>query len=243
MPVISFSDPSWAGQSTVAETKFGYTGPLKGRGYSLPPRTEVPFLGNSTLFDIQEGCVALFSRLHNGRRQILDVLGPGRVFGSMITDWSSCSAIVLSRTRLTSVVADENRAIILSAETRTMLRRTQDHALRLGQKTAYERVASALYELSKDFSSRVDRPKRKNVTFTLYLTRGDLADWLGLTLETVSRCIGGLKRSVIIDFRSPEFVTITDPERLISLAAGDTRLADTCKSRGLPEARGHNKGK
>ncbi len=63
------------------------------------------------------------------------------------------------------------------------------------------------------------------MTFHLYPTRGDLADWLGLTLETVSRCLTRLKKAGLIDIRHGDLVTVLDPQQLSGVAAGDRSLS------------------
>ena len=70
------------------------------------------------------------------------------------------------------------------------------------------------------------------MTFTLYLTRADLADWLGLTLETVSRCLNAFKRDSVIAFDHPEVVTVKDMGLLAALAGGMTAGTRKAKRAG-----------
>ncbi len=101
-----------------------------------------------------------------------------------------------------------------------MLTRSLAHATLLGRKTATERVASALIDLAAQFRRRPRNATTRRVTFTLYLTRADLADWLGLTLETVSRCLNAFKRDNVIAFDHPEVVTVKDMTALKALSDG-----------------------
>ena len=57
------------------------------------------------------------------------------------------------------------------------------------------------------------------------ITRTDLADWLGLTVETVSRCFTRLKKAGLIDIERGDLVTVLDPQQLSGLAAGDRSLS------------------
>lgn len=101
-----------------------------------------------------------------------------------------------------------------------MLHRSHAHALLLGRKTAQEKVATALLDLSRQFARPYSDAQSEQITFTLYLTRADLADWLGLTFETVSRCVGKLRNSGLIAFSHPEIITIIDEKELGLLASG-----------------------
>lgn len=103
---------------------------------------------------------------------------------------------------------------------RQTLCRAQAHVLLLGRKTAVERVASAILNLAAQFRRRRRNSVAGRTTFTLYLTLADLADWLELTLETVSQCFGVLKRSSLIAFEQPECITIRDRAALEAIALG-----------------------
>lgn len=170
---------------------------------------------------IVEGCICLFHQLADGRRQILDVLGAGRLFGNGLADTSRYSAAALTFTRLETVNTDTEREGIEDA-LRVMLHRSQAHAVLLGRKTAAEKVATALLDLAQQFARRPSDGAKATQTFTLYLTRADLADWLGLTLETVSRCLNAFKRNGLIAFKHPEVITIVNGDALRALASGQT---------------------
>ena len=167
---------------------------------------------------IVEGCICLFQQLADGRRQILDVLGAGRLFGNALADTTRYSATALTFTHLEKIDTDAEHEGI-EVELRLMLRRSHAHAVLLGRKTAAEKVATALIDLAQQFARRTSEPSN-STTFTLYLTRADLADWLGLTLETVSRCLNTFKRDGLIAFKHPEIITIADEDALRLLAAG-----------------------
>ncbi|MFM2279888.1 MAG: hypothetical protein RLZZ444_2119 [Pseudomonadota bacterium] len=173
-------------------------------------------------YRLTSGCLALSQYLPDGRRQIVDFVGPGRLFGFCAFGPNGTIAESLTISTFERIAADGGDN--LQDELSAMLWRMQNHALLLGRKTAMERVASAMLDLSRQFA----RPGRARLqmAFTLYPTRADLADWLGLTVETVSRCLNAMKRDRLIDFTRPELVTIRDMPRLLE-ASGATAVTKT----------------
>ncbi len=97
--------------------------------------------------------------------------------------------------------------------TARQLESAHEHAFALGRRTAMERVAAFLYELSYSGC-----PKTSAKTLKLPMTRNDIADFLGLTLETVSRAFSRLKSVGAIALPSAQEVEIKDEERLKALA-------------------------
>lgn len=172
-------------------------------------------------FRIQQGCIALHQSLGDGRRQILDILGPGRLLGPDLMGAPACSAEPMTSTSIETLPAGPGTDADVLLALRLMLKRAQAHATLLGRKTAAEKVASALIDLAAQFAGPRQPTKRQAITFRLYLTRADLADWLGLTLETVSRTLNAFKRGRVINFRHADIVTITDATALAALAAGE----------------------
>lgn len=179
---------------------------------------------NRSLFRVLDGCIVLSQLLDDGRRQITDVLGPGRLFGFTVDGRNIATAETLSIARIESLGDAELHATnpAIASELKTTLHRLQAHATLLGRKTAAEKVASALVELSRLFNRSGRNAVPARLSFHLHLTRADLADWLGLTVETVSRCLNRFKREGLIDFSHPKAMRLLDPERL-EAAAGFTR--------------------
>jgi CRP/FNR family transcriptional regulator len=91
----------------------------------------------------------------------------------------------------------------------------QEQMLLLGRKTARERVASFL-------SSRaaLALASRDKEGLSLSMSRADIADYLGLTIETVSREFTALRKSAVIEIRNASEVTIRHPSALKSIADG-----------------------
>lgn len=183
----------------------------------IPPRTRLflPGADRSETFRILSGCIALFQLLPDGRRQIVDVLGPERLFGRGLADLHQCGAEALCETEVELLTAVRRSLDIeINQAVRQMLRRSQAHATLLGRKTAGERIASALLDLADQFADG------GTSGFQLYLTRMDLADWLGLTLETVSRYLNRFRRDGLIAFDSSGRMILLEPAALERAASG-----------------------
>ena len=83
----------------------------------------------------------------------------------------------------------------------------------LGRKTAAEKVASFLYLIATHLDPSADS-EQKGRKFILPLTRGDVADFLGLTIETVSRQLSRLRAEKVIAISAVTQVDVPDLERL-----------------------------
>ncbi len=92
----------------------------------------------------------------------------------------------------------------------------------LGRKTAREKIASLLSIIARRDASVHKTGITGQVVFDLPLTREAMADYLGLTLETVSRQISALKRDAVITLEGKRHVTIPDMGRLMEEAGDDT---------------------
>ena len=93
--------------------------------------------------------------------------------------------------------------------------------LLLGRQTSREKIASLLAIIARRDASLQGQVRQRQVTFELPLTREAMADYLGLTLETVSRQISALKREGIIELAGKRTVHVPDIDRLIEEAADD----------------------
>jgi CRP-like cAMP-binding protein len=174
------------------------------------PATEV--------FEVIKGAVMVLRPLSGGRRQILDVVGPGRMVGFTARPVHDCTAIALATTQVIAFNRHNARGrpqggkdfdIAVLAEV-DRLRRL---ASLLGRKTAIERLATFLADLLADGDeSQVVR---------LLLSRQEIADHLGLALETVSRSLLALKQRGVIARAGRTSVTVLDCSALRQIAAGD----------------------
>ena len=92
----------------------------------------------------------------------------------------------------------------------------------LGRKTAREKIASLLTIIARRDASLNLRTPKGVMVFDLPLTREAMADYLGLTLETVSRQISALKRDGVISLQGKRHVTVPDFSRLLEEAGDDS---------------------
>ncbi|BBE70813.1 Crp/Fnr family transcriptional regulator [Oharaeibacter diazotrophicus] len=176
-------------------------------------------------FTVLSGALVLCRSLPDGRRQIVDLVGPGRLVGLAEGVVRASTATALVRTRLRPLRRPSPEAI--AAELATCLARHHAHAVLLGRKTALEKVASALLELAALFGSRWPEETIDGPSFVLPMTRSDLGDWLGLVIETVSRALGELQRRGLVVIERTDVVHLVDPAGLAALS-GDrlVRRAD-----------------
>jgi CRP/FNR family nitrogen fixation transcriptional regulator len=91
------------------------------------------------------------------------------------------------------------------------LARAQVHALLLGRRSAVEKVAAFLVDWATHSAN--------TGTVTLEMTRQDIADYLGLTIETVSRTLSQFERDGMIQFSTARHIRLTDPAALCDLNA------------------------
>lgn len=150
------------------------------------------------LYKVVSGAVRTYRVLNDGRRQIGAFYLPGDVFGIEVGDRHTFSAesIVDSKIMLikrSSLLALASRSADVARQLWTMaateLQRSQNHTMLL-IKTAQERVAGFLLEMAKrtPCANAVELP----------MSRQDIADYLGLTIETVSRTLTQLENSAAI---------------------------------------------
>lgn len=177
------------------------------------------------VFNITAGAVKLYKLLPDGRRSITGFLFPGDFLGIAKAGEYAYSAEALMptltcrfpRKRLESLSADlpkiEHRLLELAFDE---LAAAQDQMVLLGRKSAAEKIASFLRSLS----DRQQRRKLPANPVVLPMNRSDIADFLGLTTETVSRTFTQLKTSGVISLRNGGMVEISNPDALEELAEG-----------------------
>jgi CRP/FNR family nitrogen fixation transcriptional regulator len=151
-----------------------------------------------------EGAVRSHKLLSDGRRQIGAFHLPGDIFGLENGDCHrfTAEAIVDTTVRLVRRQSLERAAKTNAAMVRSLLTMTADnlqhvenHILLLGRKTAPERVAAFLLEMNGRLTAAG--------VMALPMTRRDIADYLGLTIETVSRALSEFRRKRYLRFLDP----------------------------------------
>ncbi|MEY9230201.1 CRP/FNR family nitrogen fixation transcriptional regulator [Bradyrhizobium japonicum] len=153
------------------------------------------------IYQVKSGTVRSYKLLSDGRRQINAFHVPGDTFGltnggvhRFTTEAVTDTTVQLIRRESLDAVAgsDGTLAGSLLHMTTTNLRHAEDHMLLLGRKTSLERVAAFLIEM--------DRRLTAAGVLALPMSRRDIADYLGMTLETVSRSLSHLRALGILGF-------------------------------------------
>jgi CRP/FNR family transcriptional regulator len=173
------------------------------------------------VFRVEEGVIAIYKTLCDGRRRIIDFAYPGDLIGLGVLDahilsaQATCAAKVrcLSASTLEALAqTDAALALKLYKSVCQELTATRSLLVTVGQRSAVERVASFLLSLRRKNSEDVDM-------VTLAMRRSDIADLLGLTIETVSRTLSKLRAMGIIDVElGGTTVILRDVARLSDLA-------------------------
>jgi CRP-like cAMP-binding protein len=169
------------------------------------------------LYQVKTGCVRTYKVLSDGRRQVSAFYLPGDVFGIEAGEEHNLSAeaivpsnvIIVKRSLLNSRTSgDSTLARQLFDLSITELQRAQEHFLLL-IKTAQERVAGFLMDLASrsNSSGEVDLP----------MSRQDIADYLGLTIETISRTLTQLESTSAIALPSSRRVVLRNQKALARL--------------------------
>jgi CRP/FNR family transcriptional regulator len=176
--------------------------------------------------NIVDGTVKVYKLLPDGRRQITGFLYPGDLLGLAVNDTYTSSAEALTPVRYCQFprrqferLVDEFRAMEkrLLARASNELVAAQEQMVMLGRKTAQEKLASFLMTSLE----RARRFNRRGDVIVLPMTRADIADYLGLTTETVSRGFTRLKTQGSIELLAGGKIRICEFEQLTELAAGN----------------------
>jgi CRP/FNR family nitrogen fixation transcriptional regulator len=156
------------------------------------------------IYQVADGAVRSYKLLSDGRRQIGAFHLVGDIFGleNGTTHRFTAEAVVDTTVRLVKrrslehvAESDVLVALDLLNMTTSNLQHAEDHMLLLGRKTSLERVAAFLLEM--------DRRLTAAGVMALPMSRRDIADYLGLTLETVSRALSYLHCKGILGFLGP----------------------------------------
>ena len=167
------------------------------------------------VYQVVRGAVRSYKLLSDGRRQIGAFHLPGDVFGLVhgSAHRLTAEAIVDTTVRLVkrrgleqAAATDVNVARSLWTMTASDLRHAEDHMLLLGRKTALERVVTFLLEM--------DRRLAVAGMMALPMCRRDIADYLGLTLETVSRALSQLHSEGALDFSGARQIILRNRRKL-----------------------------
>ncbi len=174
---------------------------------------------------VLSGSVKLTKVLPDGRQQIVGLLFPSDFVGRPFEQQAGCHAEAATDVNLCAFPAGPFERLArdypaiqhqLFRFALSQLSAAQDWMLLLGRKTAREKVISLLLMFAGRLSETgCAAGKTSNrLEFALPLSRSDIADYLGLTLETVSRQFRVLKSEELIRLHGSRGVTILDLDRL-----------------------------
>jgi CRP/FNR family transcriptional regulator, anaerobic regulatory protein len=178
-----------------------------------------------SMYNVTAGTVKLYKLLPDGRRQITGFLMTGDFLGLSVNDSYAYTAETVTAATLCRF--PRRKVDVLLEEFPRMQRRlfsmaanelaaAQDQMLLLGRKTAKEKICSFLLMLSQ---RAVRRGHKENPVY-VPMSRSDIADYLGLTTETVSRTFTQLKTKGVISLQEGNKVQIGDIDALYDQAEG-----------------------
>jgi CRP/FNR family transcriptional regulator len=181
------------------------------------------------LFIIRRGCARVYKMLTDGRRMITGFLFPSDFVGlasnegyaytaEAVTELNLCRFPRRSLEKLFMEFPALERQLLQAATNE--LASAQDQMVLLGRKTAQEKLASFLHLLSR----RAHRRGEDGNLVELPMNRTDIGDFLGLTIESVSRCFTQLRKLGVIQLENTHTVRLMDAERLTVLSGSDAEL-------------------
>ncbi|HUL09708.1 MAG TPA: helix-turn-helix domain-containing protein [Candidatus Acidoferrum sp.] len=175
------------------------------------------------VYEVVRGTLRLYKLLPDGRRQITGFLSAGHLLGlahedcylytaEAITEVTLCRYPRARFVRMVDEVPGFARRLL--DVTSNELCAAQDQMLLLGRKSAVEKVASFILTMA-------GRRGGQRSEVHIPMTRADIADYLGLTVETVSRTLTRLRQDGVIALQSACCIELRNPGRLEELGAGE----------------------
>lgn len=208
--------------------------PAAGRQKKLAPVTSVALVyakgqaiyrethRANAIFQVVSGAVILTRQDADGRRHVLEIVGPGSILGVVPGAHYGCHAKALTRTTLRRIdrsKAERSAALqkIIAQALMQQVEKMRDEASLRTRRSAAECVAALILSLPK-LNSAVESEGRED--YRLALSQTDMASHLGLALETVCRIMRDLKRKGAIGTSGRDRIAILDARALAQLAAG-----------------------
>ncbi|MEM8650689.1 MAG: helix-turn-helix domain-containing protein [Pseudomonadota bacterium] len=210
----------------VADDSFEKSNPLEA---TFEEGANLFFAGDEAefVYEVIEGVVKSSKVLMDGRRQIINFCYPGEMIGLSHDSIYHCDCEAVSKVRariyrknafMTDLDQDPQFCARLLRNAAAEINGMQDHFLMLGRKTAMEKIASFLVAIM----SRQVRREDGAIVFELPMKRSEIADFLGVTIETVSRNLTKLRKLGVIELLSTHCFEVSDPALLRKLAENDT---------------------
>lgn len=163
---------------------------------------------SGSLYRIESGAVRIYRLLTDGRRQVVAFHVQGETFGFEAWGCRSFYAEAIVPTGLTSIEAEGSeihRGELMALALRSMIR-AQEHLLVVGRQSALEKLAVFLVDL--------DRRQGDVGIIDLPMARTDIGDYLGMTVETVSRSMSRLRDNGIVRLKNARCIEILRREKL-----------------------------
>jgi len=185
----------------------------------------------ATIGSVVTGVATLSRTLPDGRRQMVGLLLPSDFIGRPGRKIAPFDVVAASDVMLCTFQKRQFDQMIAASPAleRRLLDMTLDELdsarewmLLLGRKTAREKIASLLAIFARRDAALLKSEPLDGLRFTLPLTREAMGDYLGLTLETVSRQMSALKRSAIIEMEDARRIRVPDFGALLDEAGDDS---------------------
>jgi CRP/FNR family transcriptional regulator len=181
------------------------------------------------LATVLSGVVKLTRTMCDGRQQIVGLLFPSDLLGRPFSEASPFGAEAATPVELCCLERPYFEELVLSAPEmkQRLLERTlnevdaaREWMLVLGRKTAEEKLASLILLMAQRIGSRGGNapPERQVLRFVLPLSRTEMAEYLGLRIETISRQLGNLRAAGVIDTEGGRTLAVRDMARLEHMA-------------------------
>lgn len=193
------------------------------------PRETLFYEGDTAdnVFNVTAGAIKLYKLLPDGRRQITGFVFPGDFLGIAFHNRYAYTAEAITggtvcrfprhklETLLSELPALERRLLETASNE---LAAAQDQMLLLGRKSAQERLATFLLSVSR----RAQRHGRNTTMLELPMSRSDIGDYLGLTIETISRAFTKLRKADYIALPDTHHVELRDMTALAAMSGLET---------------------
>lgn len=176
------------------------------------------------------GVASLSQAMEDGRTQMVGLLLPSDFLGRPGREFAAYDVVAVSNLTLCCFRRKPFEKMMINTPhigqrllemTLDELDAAREWMLILGRKTAREKIASLLTILARREASLALQTAENGTSFELPLTREAMADYLGLTLETVSRQISALKREGIVQLEGKRKIIIPDFEALLAETGDD----------------------
>lgn len=196
------------------------------------PGQEIVAAGERTDFlgSVIDGVVALSKTMVDGRRQTVGLMFPSDFVGRPMRPVAPYDATAVTPVRLCLFVRSQFERLVRqmpSLEKRLLemtldeLDAARDWMLLLGRKTAQEKIATFLSILARRAAALENKAPGDGLAFQLPLSREAIADYLGLTIETVSRQITALKKGGVIELLDARSLRVPNYATLLEAAGED----------------------